>query len=192
MRYILIIFFLLGAVATNAQLFRGGAIAGLNTGQIDGDKNAGFNKIGLLAGAFVETQLSEKTGLYLAVEYIGKGSKKDVDPENNNTSGKIHLDYVQVPILLSYSLRDEWALQLGISTGYLFNSRVEVDGYEMPESAYGFKNLDVCGVAGTSYDLNEKLSVNLRWAYSVMSISDHSSQSNQFNHTLSLGLLYYF
>ena len=44
---------------TNAQNFGGGSIAGASTSQVAGDMLGGFNKIGLLVGAYTNLKIKE-------------------------------------------------------------------------------------------------------------------------------------
>ena len=59
-------------LSIQAQNFGGGLIAGLSTSQVAGDNLAGFNKIGMMAGAFVTFPqvYSENIKLQLEIIYI--------------------------------------------------------------------------------------------------------------------------
>ena len=59
---ILAIVLLCGILTTtnsHAQSFGGGLIAGMSTSQVAGDMLGGFNKIGLLAGAYTSLKIKE-------------------------------------------------------------------------------------------------------------------------------------
>ena len=47
------------SISIHAQNFGGGIILGLSTSQVGGDNLGGFNKAGLLVGAFVNNSISE-------------------------------------------------------------------------------------------------------------------------------------
>ena len=66
---LLIPFLLFFALSVNAQRFKGGILIGMNASQIEGDGWAGFYKGGLLAGAFVNTDLKDKFGAQLEIKY---------------------------------------------------------------------------------------------------------------------------
>ena len=50
---------------TNAQSFGGGIIAGASTSQVAGDLLGGFNKIGILAGAYTNLNIKENISFIL-------------------------------------------------------------------------------------------------------------------------------
>ena len=65
-----------------AQNFGGGLILGLSTSQVGGDNLGGFNKAGLLVGAFVNIPISELLSFQMEMTYIQKGSN---NPNMNNS-----------------------------------------------------------------------------------------------------------
>ena len=73
------------AISSNAQNFGGGIILGLSTSQVDGDNLGGFNKAGLLVGAFANTSISEFYAFQMEITYIQKGSN---NPKMNDSEHK--------------------------------------------------------------------------------------------------------
>ena len=55
---------------TNAQSFGGGIIVGASTSQVAGDLLGGFNKIGILAGAYTNLKVKESLSLRLELKKI--------------------------------------------------------------------------------------------------------------------------
>ena len=98
MNKIIILFLLLSGVCLS-QDFRAGAIIGMNTSQVSGDNLAGFNKLGIRVGGFVnkekqpyritapsateqdpnaaalETDLSDLLGLKVSIKFRGTGGE---------------------------------------------------------------------------------------------------------------------
>lgn len=115
--------------------FMGGVIAGGVTSQISGDGLGGWDKFGMVGGAWVEIPLSDKMGLNLAMKYINKGSRTKVDSVNFQTFG-YYLNYIDVPLLFTYSLRsrpDKGKLDLliGPVAGVLLNQKIVSNGFEV-------------------------------------------------------------
>src|SRR5689334_21238513 len=81
-----------------AQNFHAGLLAGISTSQVDGDNLAGYHKVGIKGGVFVNRQLSEKFALQLEIEFLQKGSRKPVDTIEN-TFFLMRLNYIDVPLL---------------------------------------------------------------------------------------------
>ena len=78
--FILIFLFAFG-VNLSAQEFFGGLIAGGTVSQVGGDARGGYNKIGLVGGAFAGLNLSEDVDVQMELKYIQKGSYS-ADVEN--------------------------------------------------------------------------------------------------------------
>ena len=91
MKKISILIFILNlSFLSQAQDFKGGVILGLSTSQLSGDHLEGFNKAGLILGAFTSRVFSEKISGKMELIYIQKGSKNpDLDTYNNEI---LHLD----------------------------------------------------------------------------------------------------
>ena len=78
-------------LSVQAQNFGGGLILGLSTSQVGGDNLGGFNKAGLLTGAFVNSNISSLLNIQMEMTYIQKGSNNPKMNENNITD--ISLSY---------------------------------------------------------------------------------------------------
>jgi hypothetical protein len=76
---LLLVVLLLIPVVLNAQRFKGGVLVGFNGSQIDGDTWSGFYKGGLLAGAFVNTDLRDGFSAQLEIKYSSKGAAPNQD-----------------------------------------------------------------------------------------------------------------
>lgn len=74
------IFIFLGIIFSplllQSQNFKGGLIGGLTASQVDGDSYAGFDKLGIHGGVFVNTGFSELWGFQLEIKYAGRGARK--------------------------------------------------------------------------------------------------------------------
>jgi len=111
--------------------FNAGVVLGVSLSQIDGDLYTGFNKIGLRGGLEGTILLNKYLDVVVGLLYVQKGSKtnseitfaSDIPP---NT--EIHLDYMEVPFLLSVKLGNKvnhgYTLEAGFSYARLINSSV--------------------------------------------------------------------
>ena len=81
------------------QNFDGGIILGISTSQVRGDDLAGFNKAGILAGAFVNKKISQLLSLQMEMTYIQKGS-------NNPKMKEIFSTLINMNF--KYSYYDNW------------------------------------------------------------------------------------
>ncbi len=177
------LFFLTRFVA--AQQFNGGVLAGLSTSQINGDTQRGFDKLGFYSGMYVSRDLSNALAFKIELLYIGKGAKKIVDKVEEF---KTHLNYVEMPFLLTIKPVDKFHFNLGVAASYLINSKLFEQSYEVSAYTYDINKFDIGGIITGEYYFSEKLAFNLRFEYSIIPI--RTKPRAWFNSNLSFGLLY--
>lgn len=189
-----------------AQNFGGGFILGLSTSQVSGDNLGGFNKAGLLIGAFVNRNISSLLSIQMEMTYIQKGS----DNPNMNDSehmyyGKpdISSSYIEIPLLLQYHQNNKLRIEGGLLAAYL------IDGYyndlygRMPlliNSSNPFIKHDFGLLLGMDYTFSNKLSLNTRLSNSIQPIGSEdylggsygSSRKGKYNSVLSFTIHYNF
>ena len=189
MKRLLILFFISLPVLSNAQRFKGGALIGFNVSQIDGDFWAGYNKAGLVGGAYVFTEFRDNWGAQMEIRYSAKGSANSINSADHR---KIRLQYIEIPLLATYDIFKDFQAQGGISLGYLFNA-AQNDGYGY-ETFDQFDKYEIALSIGVNYQVVEKLSVNARFSYSILPTyamySGASFPYAMFNNVISFVLFY--
>lgn len=174
--------FLCFCASVSAQRFKSGLLAGLNTSQITGDNLAGYNKPGLNAGIWLNTSWKEKWTLWMAMEYLPKGSKKNISAKDSiPTYYRLQLHYIEVPVMVSYQLMNKLSLETGISTGVFISSREEDEFGDM-SGAYSpreqFSRYDISFAAGLFWHINSKWKFNLRSLNSIFPVRKHDQQTS--------------
>ena len=156
------------------QDFAGGVIIGLSASQVSGDNLAGYNKAGLLIGAFANRKITKLLTVQMEINYIQKGSNNpninDLQNSNYNTPD-ISLSYVEVPIIFNFQQNENLQLESGI---YIANL---IDGfyndYIGKLDNYGnnpFTKNDFGVLIGLNYLLFNQLSLNTRISQSILPI----------------------
>ena len=173
------------AQPTMAQSFRAHAVLGLNATQIDGDGLWGYNQAGILAGAKISLPLSEAISLQTGMLYSAKGSRHS---EHELVFRIWRLSYLELPVEVQGHLVNKVYLFGGVSPNYLINARSD-EGFGFEPSRTGFRNFDLCFVAGILYRFADNAGVQAR-------ISDGLRSANRLqylrNRSLSFALVYYF
>ncbi|WP_439181985.1 porin family protein [Carboxylicivirga taeanensis] len=162
---------LLFGTTIKAQEFRAGPLVGASFSQVDGDYFSGYNKAGFTLGAFVKRPLAKHWDIQLDIAYIQKGSREAPNPEKGKYDDyKIHLDYIQFPLVARYQYR-QFSAEGGVSVGVLLGSKEEIDGTpigDLPEhEMVPFQDIEWASVFGLNYHVNERLWINARWLYSI-------------------------
>ena len=199
-KIILLVVFLFPALA-QAQRFKGGVLGGINASQVRGDAFTGYNKAGVLAGAFVTTELSENFFWQMEFKYSQKGSRKNPNHEKQDFDKYImRLGYMELPVLIGYHADDRIDILAGLSVGWLAHSKeFDIVGEFPPEDQVSFKEYEFAGFAGLRYNLSGHFAADLRIGYSLLPIRDFVGGSDiywltggQFNNVLSTALYYRF
>ncbi len=193
----LLFLFILLSFAGFSQGFNAGIIAGINASQVDGDRQAGYHKIGPICGGFVSRKLNPKLSWKMEMAYIQKGSKLVPNIEKNQWDYMlIKLDYIEVPVLF-YLWWEKFKinLELGLSFGALISSKEE-DGGGETVLVGPYRDFEVAVVAGANFPINDKLSASLRYSYSILPIANQSlvtvwkTYGGSYNNIVGLSLSY--
>jgi hypothetical protein len=197
-KFLLLCFFLAAGKFLSAQNFHAGLIAGISTTQVAGDQLSGFNKVGIIAGGFVNAKAGEKTSLQMEILFIQKGSRKPVDTDNNNEFYVMRISYIEVPLLFKWQAAQKFNIEAGPSFGTLVFSEEERE-WGVYEPIIPFKKFDLSGNIGLSYLLTDNLDVNVRLSNSVIPIRDFPQgysfaffDRGQYNTVLAFTLHYQF
>ncbi|MEM9024344.1 MAG: porin family protein [Bacteroidota bacterium] len=156
-------------------VFKAGAIAGLTITQIDGDGYAGWNKVGLTVGGFVNTRISRKNYLQMELLFVQKGSKNPSDPENGDFDFyDIRLNYVEVPVLFRRRFKRRFMAEGGLSLGVqVTRDESDISG-PVAVSGFDFNRFELALHLGAEYAILKNTFVNARLSHSVLPISDEA------------------
>jgi hypothetical protein len=201
-KLILPILFLMFFNVAMSQRFDAGILAGFNASQVTGAQLngvpiKGYNKPGVLAGIYVQTDFAPAVFAAMELKYSQKGARKkvsDKDPEKY----VMQLGYLEVPFYLAFRTNQVGSILAGISTGFLTHSK-EVNNYgELPpEDQHPFKEIDLQPFVGFQFDLFDRVKTDLRFAISVLPIREQPGEgtnyywyNNQFSKVISLAAYY--
>jgi hypothetical protein len=164
----------------NAQAFHGGVLAGFTATQVDGDTYGGYNKGGFQGGVFVNARLSDLFNAQLEIKYTGKGAKKPVtssDPAVYNLT----LHYIDIPVSVNVRVKQIGSAELGLVPAYLFSANGEDSGGTLPSDyLVTFNKFDLSFMMGINIRLIEKLKLNLRYTYSLLSIRPEKYENGYY------------
>lgn len=185
------------------QNFGGGIILGISSSQVGGDNLAGFNKAGLLVGAFANTSISELLSFQMEMTFIQKGSNnpKMNDIEHPNYSKEdITSSYIEVPLLLQYHQSSKLKIEGGAQLAYLINGYYnDLNGKIPIYTVNPFMQYDFGVLLGINYKYSKNISLNTRLSNSILPIGAedddsintyNSSRKGKYNSVLSFTIYY--
>jgi len=185
-----------------AQSFNAGLILGANTCQITGDALQGFDRISPNLGLFVNRDFGKKLSLQLEMQYLGKGSRKNMGSKDSiPTFYVLRLNYIEVPLLLRYSIKPKIQLVAGPSIGVLVSYK-EADLYGDLKGQYSpkeqFNRIDYSGSFGGSWLINSSWTLNVLASNSIVPVRNYDGQISerllhgQMNKSIMMRLYYKF
>jgi hypothetical protein len=138
-RSVFIIILIIAAFSGYGQRFNGGAMAGMASSQVAGDTYAGYNKVGPLAGFFVNYYPSTQSSVQMELYYVQKGSRKSADVvEQDYESYLLRLNYVELPVFYRYHI-GWFAIEAGPSLAFFMKGYEEKNGEDV--NADDFANM---------------------------------------------------
>lgn len=127
--------------------------------------------VGGNVGMYVRVSVLKFMGIIGEFQYIGKGYKLD-RPEGG---GRVRLDYLEVPILLSFDLGKRISIDAGWSMGFLIHASTPQDHpgvYPKVEEAYDTRKNDEGVILGLRWRTKHRLSFGGRFYDGMFDISD--------------------
>jgi hypothetical protein len=185
-------------------LFSGGLVVGTNFSQVDGDRYAGYFKVGVNAGAVLYTRLSQSLAISMELLFSQKGSssnyRQGFDSSHSTiVSQKINLNYAEIPVMLNLYDKRKSHLGAGLSYSQLISAdeKVVISGrYTYDPDKYPFKKRDINLILGANLNLVKGLYANLRFQYSISPIrsivDSELARSKQYNNLWTLRIMYIF
>ena len=155
-----------------AQRFTGKIIAGINGSQIDGDGFGGFNQAGVLAGFGADFKIDEHWSIGPEFLFSAKGSRTTIDQMEKFGFPRIiyRLNYVDIPIIATYKVRNGFRCLAGVSVNYLLSAKIDGGGNQgFIDSRNLFADFDYQVLAGMEYEIFDNVWLQGRWSYSMIS-----------------------
>jgi Outer membrane protein beta-barrel domain len=154
--------------------FGGGVVLGFNGSQMDGDRAAGYNKVGLNAGLRGTVRLNEEGRWLLTTEILfSQRGARSVEKDYFITNWKATLNYLEVPVMVSYL---DWYQEeaqyyrvhftVGLSYGRLFSTKISEIFTHPREAVDVFQQNDIGYTAGLSYFVNRHWGFTCRYTRS--------------------------
>jgi opacity protein-like surface antigen len=206
MKKLVVIALFIIPVIISAQRFNGGVLFGICASQVDGDTYAGFDKVGLQGGVFVNTKFTKAWGAQMEIKYNGKGARKKTS-ESDPETYSLTLHYIDLPLMVNFTIQDKFIIDAGFVPGYLFAKNGEEDGIKFSdEEIRAFKKVDLSWLLGLNYKITDNFIVNIRYSYSLFSIRDYENvnanygiiaqifgyTNGDYNNFLTMGIYYQF
>jgi hypothetical protein len=151
-----------------------------------------------LAGLTAEHPIYKKFNLKMDLLYLRQGkSDRFYSPENGQNENTYKLDYIQIPLLLSYPIVENLRIESGLGMSFLLRSKQELitNNIEViSQNNNDFNNFDLNFNIGVYYPTTWNFGVGLRYSRGLIDINknDNHFTTSTFNSILQLALEYRF
>jgi hypothetical protein len=171
--------------AALGQSFSPVLTAGVNATQIDGDKQAGYNKAGIHAGVGVRYVLKSPVKLQGEIAYSQKGARNSADDPFILIQ---RVNYLSMTTIVGYEgiSKGVW-LEGGLAADVLLGQYYEFNGFVTRSFEGRLRRVDLPVVVGVEVPINPKFSGNIRLYYSIRSIAE---RLGLFNNQLAITIKY--
>jgi hypothetical protein len=179
---IILVIFLVSIFQASAQRFRGELIAGLNKSQVDGDEAYHFKKYGMNFGAGVAVPVYKNWFASMELLYSEKGAYlKGYKNDTMDGSYRLHLNYLEVPVLFYYTDKELISAGAGFSWGNLINVWEKERRYVIPDVDLDtvYRKSDLNAIADLRVRIYKNLKLNVRYAYSIRKIGERDVRDSE-------------
>jgi hypothetical protein len=194
------------------RVFYGGLTGGMNLAQVDGDRFAGYHKIGGNVGGIIYAQLAKHTALSMEILYSQKGSKSNIVLNTGYSNGlgvnyiitnySINTNYAEVPVMINYFDKRKSHFGVGVAysrlVSYTENIQTNLGGVPVDPAKFQFRKDNADIIAGAQLHLVKGLFLNVRFQYSLFPIrtevplKPYFSRASQYNNMWVIRLMYLF
>lgn len=153
--------------------FSGQLTGGVVLAQIDGDRLAGYNKLGLQGGLAVRTRFNERWSMGLELLFTQQGSSRSLNDPAGATFEKIQLNLVEAPLLVYFA---DWKFEVGAGLSYarLINfSATDILGEDI-SNAQDFRNDLFFFNGDLIFNFSEQWAMGLRWSRALTNLQADS------------------
>ena len=154
-----------------------GAKGGLNyVNNVISQNNLGYlddgeYRLGYHFGLIGIVGLAKKISINPELLFSNKGYRfegtRTTNPPGN---GAVHLNYVNMPILLGYQVQEKINILAGFELGYLISARSKFDSETVDISGIWNNKLDFGAAVGLRYFLTESFPLELRYTHGLTSV----------------------
>ena len=178
---------LIASTAATAQHAEFGVKAGLNAAKFSNQSGSNYKlnpsfHIGILEHIHINKMFAVQPEVVFSLQ----GAKYNFE----NTSGKIHLGYINVPVLFQLMTESGLRFETGPQIGFLVSAKSKL-GNASEDIKSEFKSTDFSWAFGVGYITPSKFGFDVRYNAGISDITK-DNESNVKNNVIQAGVFYQF
>jgi len=151
-------------------------IAGGNLSQVEGDEIKGWSQLGFNGGVGAILPFANKWGVNLETIFSQKGSfqKKQFDTDSLTDEYRLRLNYLEVPLYVTFTDKDVLSFGLGGYWGRLLSAKEEEHSGNVPPytDTVQFEKNDIGFLVDFRIRVWKSLHINVRYSQSLIPIRE--------------------
>ncbi|MBA6152561.1 porin family protein [Gelidibacter maritimus] len=157
-----------GLFNANAQEFTFGAKAGVNFANFGGDDADDLDgRTAFHVGGVANFGISELFSVQPELLYSAQG----VEQTFEGVTGKVQVDYLNLPVLAKFMVADGLSIEAGPQVGFLLSAKAK-GGEETRDITDELKGTDFSGVIGLGYQMESGLNFGARYNLGFSNIAE--------------------
>lgn len=149
--------------------------------------------VGFHLGLFGQLNLTEEVSLHPGLQFTQRGVRTDDTYSGNRV--RINLNYIELPVLISYYPKENFAIDFGPSFAYKISAVAKSDGSSNNIDDYYNKNFDFGISAGLRFHLSDNVLLIGNYYHGLIKIDELIFNSNSpnvpfYNRTFQIGAGY--
>ena len=182
-------------------LFKGLFSVGLNACQVDGDQQAGYNRLGFCGGVGVMVRYHRFLSTSVEIHYSMKGAKQRLVANSNPLAKQlfsIELDYIDIPVsLLNVHDKKLVMFSVGLTPSLLVRYKErDADGLDPTVVNPNYitpKRFDLSAFAAFGFVIKQQFYIGAKFSYSVLSMRPPMANSRSrgtYNNVINFRFMY--
>ena len=152
---------------------------GINLANYAGGEGGSNIRLGGVAGAELEYQISDIVSLSGGLLYSMQGAKGTTYTELGNVDATLKVNYLNVPVVCNIYVARGFAVKLGVQPGFKLDSKVTASNYGVSATVDlpGLKSVDFSIPIGLSYEFSNFV-IDARYNWGVSKVVDEANDKN--------------
>ncbi|HLP51783.1 MAG TPA: porin family protein [Chitinophagales bacterium] len=182
-------------------LFKGLFSVGLNACQVDGDQQAGYNRLGFSGGVGVMIRYHKFLSTSVEIHYSMKGAKERLVPNRNPAAGQLYnlqLDYIDIPVsILNVHDKKLVMFSVGLTPSLLVRYKERdlngMDPVAVNPNYQTPKRFDLSGFAAFGFVIKQQFYLGAKFSYSFLSMRPalpNTKTRGQYNNVINFRFMY--
>ncbi|MBZ9651565.1 porin family protein [Psychroflexus montanilacus] len=207
---VILLTFSISTLSAQQEYFEYGFKGGINLSTISGDNVSNYEtRTSMNIGGYGLYKILPKFGIQAELLYSEQGFSNEFSDIDQTTNEEIDIDeilrmqYINLPVLLSYNVVENLWVEGGVQVGYLVDAELEQETVRLGDTQQliseteninqndRYESVDFALAGGLRYKLNQNFMVQARYTNGITDV-DKETPGDQYNSIFSFSVGFVF